>query len=63
MQDGTTIEHYISHVVGSMELPMTDAQLEEKFVGQCLPVLGLDGVEKASKACRLSRARVMLVTL
>jgi aconitate decarboxylase len=51
MQDGTTIEHHISHAVGSMELPMTDVQLEEKFVGQCLPILGLDGVETASKAC------------
>jgi aconitate decarboxylase len=51
MQDGTTIEHHISHAVGSVELPMTDAQLEEKFVGQCLPILGLDGVEMASKAC------------
>jgi aconitate decarboxylase len=51
IQDGATIEHCISHAVGSMELPMTDAQLEEKFVGQCLPVLGLDCVQKASKAC------------
>jgi aconitate decarboxylase len=51
MQDGMTVEHHISYAVGSIELPMTDAQLEEKFVGQCLLVLGLDGVEKASKAC------------
>ncbi len=51
LQDGKKIEKHISHALGSLEVPMTDAQLEEKFVDQCLPVLGSDGVQKASKAC------------
>ena len=51
LQDGSNIEKHVSHALGSLEVPMTDAQLEEKFVDQCLPVLGLVGAQQASKAC------------
>ena len=51
LEDGTMLEKHISHALGSLEVPMTDAQLEEKFVDQCQPVLGSDRAHQASKAC------------
>ena len=40
LRDGTTRALDIEHCVGSVEQPMTDAQLDEKFRAQCDPVLG-----------------------
>jgi aconitate decarboxylase len=51
LRDGTSIEKYVSHALGSLEVPMTDEQLEEKFSGQCVPLLGFDGARQASKLC------------
>jgi aconitate decarboxylase len=51
LKDGTTLEKHVSHALGSLEVPMTDAQLEEKFIDQCLPVLGAIGAQQASKSC------------
>ncbi|KAJ7226125.1 2-methylcitrate dehydratase [Mycena pura] len=50
--DGTTMKKHIQHAVGSLEVPMTTAQLEDKFIDQVSPVLGLQGAMRASKACR-----------
>lgn len=50
LKDGTNIEKHISHALGSLEVPMTDAQLEEKFVDQCLSIQGSSGVQQASKS-------------
>ncbi|KAJ6110489.1 hypothetical protein N7486_002724 [Penicillium sp. IBT 16267x] len=49
--ENVTIENHVSHAVGSLERPMTDAQLVQKFVDQCLPVLGQERTEKASQWC------------
>ena len=38
--DGTQRSALVDHCIGSREQPMTDAQLEQKFSGQCEPVLG-----------------------
>jgi aconitate decarboxylase len=38
--DGDVRTVHVEHAVGSLERPMTDVQLTEKFVDQCLPVLG-----------------------
>ncbi|KAJ5947668.1 hypothetical protein N7466_000683 [Penicillium verhagenii] len=46
-----TIEKHVDHAVGSLERPMTDAQLVQKFVDQCTPVLGQERTEKASQWC------------
>lgn len=46
-----TIEKHVDHAVGSLERPMTDAQLVEKFVDQCVSVLGAERSEKASQWC------------
>ena len=40
LADGTQRSVVVSHCVGSRQQPMTDAQLERKFSGQCEPVLG-----------------------
>ncbi|WPG98547.1 2-methylcitrate dehydratase [Acrodontium crateriforme] len=47
--DGAKIEKHIVHAVGSLELPMTDAQLTEKFVDQSALVLGKESAQKASE--------------
>ncbi|KAJ5919926.1 hypothetical protein N7454_009761 [Penicillium verhagenii] len=46
-----TIEKHVDNAVGSLERPMTDAQLVQKFVDQCTPVLGQERTEKASQWC------------
>ncbi|KAJ5786140.1 uncharacterized protein N7503_011352 [Penicillium pulvis] len=49
--ENVTIEKHVSHAVGSLERPMTDTQLVQKFVDQCIPVLGQERAEKASQWC------------
>lgn len=46
----STFSKHISHAIGSLEVPMTDAQLQRKFLDQCGPVLG-SGVGAASELC------------
>ena len=43
-------ELHVEHAVGSLEVPMTEAQLEEKFMDQVVPVVGKDNALKISKA-------------
>lgn len=45
------IEKHVDHAVGSLEVPMSDAQLTEKFLDQCEPVLGSEQAKKASEWC------------
>ncbi|OKO99841.1 hypothetical protein PENSUB_8058 [Penicillium subrubescens] len=49
--DGDVKTVHVEHAVGSLERPMTDAQLTEKFLEHCLPVLGRERTEKASQWC------------
>jgi hypothetical protein len=39
LKDGTRLDKFIDHVVGSVERPMTDADLERKFLGLAEGVL------------------------
>ncbi|GME44439.1 MmgE/PrpD [Neofusicoccum parvum] len=50
--DGSVQEKHVGHAVGSLEVPMTDSQLEEKFLDQCAPVLGHEKANEASRALR-----------
>lgn len=52
-EDGSevVIEKHIDHAVGSLERPMTDAQLKDKFVDQCIAVLGEERSNIASQWC------------
>ena len=45
-----TVDRHITHAVGSSEVPMTDRQLEEKFLNQVSPVLGGSMSKQASEA-------------
>jgi aconitate decarboxylase len=47
---GGKLEKHIQHAVGSLEVPMTDEQLSEKFIDQSALVLGKEGAQKASEA-------------
>jgi 2-methylcitrate dehydratase PrpD len=40
LRDGTTLEKHVSHAIGSIERPMTERDLEEKFRGLTDDVLG-----------------------
>ncbi|CAK7226341.1 hypothetical protein SBRCBS47491_006198 [Sporothrix bragantina] len=48
MADGQTLEKYVPHAVGSIEVPMDDAMLEKKFIDQCSKILS--NAEAASQA-------------
>ena len=48
--NGGEHEIHVKHAVGSLEVPMTKIQLEEKFTDQVLPVLGPEKAGKISKA-------------
>lgn len=50
MRDGTKLVRHVVHAVGSLEVPMSDAMLEKKFIDQCEPVIG-DKAKAASDAC------------
>lgn len=48
LKDGRNLEKHVGHALGSMEVPLDEARLQEKFLDQCQKVLG-DDVEAASK--------------
>jgi 2-methylcitrate dehydratase PrpD len=50
--DGRDLHIFIEHAVGSVEKPLTEAQLKAKFMDQSEPILGQ---KKASGAWSLSR--------
>jgi 2-methylcitrate dehydratase PrpD len=46
-RDGRDLSLFVEHAIGSVERPMSDAQLRAKFIGQSEPVLG---PQKAARA-------------
>ncbi|KIW94631.1 uncharacterized protein Z519_04607 [Cladophialophora bantiana CBS 173.52] len=52
----SALTRHVKHAIGSLEVPMTDAQLHEKFIDQVSPVLGTEGARKASDAALALRA-------
>ena len=52
LRDGRRLEKHIEHAVGSLEVPMSDEQLTEKFVDQATLLLG--SVEHAQQASELA---------
>ncbi len=40
LSDGRKIEKHVKHAIGSLERPLSDKQLEDKFKGSSIPVLG-----------------------
>jgi 2-methylcitrate dehydratase PrpD len=66
LKDGRVVEKYIEHAIGSKEVPMTDAQLDEKFHVLADDILGADhagrlialtrSIETLGDAAEISRA-------
>ena len=50
MRDGRVLEKHVEHAVGSIEVPMDDQMLRQKFEDQCAAVLGGE-VKSASAKC------------
>lgn len=50
MRDGRVLEKHVEHAVGSIEVPMDDQMLRQKFEDQCAAVLGGE-VRSASAKC------------
>ncbi|MDP3671532.1 MAG: MmgE/PrpD family protein [Telluria sp.] len=51
--DGRSVHVFVEHAIGSLERPMSEAQLKAKFVDQSAPVIG---AAQAEQAWLLSRA-------
>ncbi|KAI1852223.1 hypothetical protein JX265_013076 [Neoarthrinium moseri] len=49
-EDGSTIENHIEHAIGSLENPLTEADLKKKFVDQVSKQIGEVRAEKAYAA-------------
>lgn len=48
--DGTSLEIHVEHALGSIENPLTDEQLQSKFLEQVTKVIGSERAEKAFEA-------------
>ena len=58
--DGRALHCFVEHAIGSVEKPMSDAQLRAKFVDQSTPVIGAGKAEKAwSVAIDIARQPVL----
>ena len=51
LKDGRTLNRYIQHAVGSVEVPMTDGQLEAKFADLADGILPAAVARKVADAC------------
>jgi 2-methylcitrate dehydratase PrpD len=51
LRDGQRIHLRVDHAIGSLERPMTDSMLAQKFHDQADPVLGTDRTRQLIKAC------------
>jgi len=52
LQDGRRVEVRVDHAIGSLENPLSDAQLEAKFDSLVAPVLGAARARELTGACR-----------
>ena len=48
-QDGKQLKKHVEHAIGSLEVPITNEQLQDKFLDQVSPVLGAEGAKTASQ--------------
>ena len=51
MNDGRRFEKFVEHAIGSAKNPMTDAQLEAKFVGLTQGILAADRIRNLIELC------------
>ena len=50
-RDGRTLERHVAHNLGTPDNPMTDRQLEDKFVALAAPVLGRPSTDELAQVC------------
>ncbi len=50
--DGRTHHLFVEHAIGSLERPLSDAELDRKVRDLCEPVLGAAGTSRLIEACR-----------
>jgi 2-methylcitrate dehydratase PrpD len=51
LTDGRTVQVHVEHAIGSLQRPMTDADLEAKFSGMSDAILGAEQTRKLIDAC------------
>ena len=51
LKDGRTPRRFIVHAIGSVEVPMTDKQLEDKFADLANGILPASSIERVMDAC------------
>jgi 2-methylcitrate dehydratase PrpD len=51
LADGRRVHVFVEHAIGSLQNPMSDAQLEAKFQGMCDQVLGAGRTSELINAC------------
>ncbi len=51
LRDGRTLERHVAHNLGTPDNPMTDEQLEDKFMALSSPVLGRDCAQRSVETC------------
>ena len=52
LKDGRVLDRFITHAVGSVEIPMTDRQLEAKFSNLVTGILPDDKARRLIDLCR-----------
>jgi 2-methylcitrate dehydratase PrpD len=50
--DGRLLHVFVEHAIGSLQRPLTDAELDRKARDLCEPVIGADGAGRLIAACR-----------
>jgi 2-methylcitrate dehydratase PrpD len=51
LKDGRVLERFVAHVIGSVENPMSDAALQEKFSDLCGGILPADKMQRLADLC------------
>jgi 2-methylcitrate dehydratase PrpD len=51
LKDGRTLQRHIEHAIGSVEMPMTDQQLETKFADLADGILAAAAIRRVMDAC------------
>ncbi len=51
LKDGRVLTRHVKHAIGSLERPMSDADLDAKFRGLSEPVLGAEATERLRAVC------------
>jgi 2-methylcitrate dehydratase PrpD len=51
LKSGKTLEKYVEHAVGSLDRPMSDADLEAKFRGLAQGILSKSETDKLIRLC------------